>query len=91
MKDKRRDGGNFNVLLGERTAVFHHQDISKYPFEGTGSASGNLRYGCVWSHWGNSNWLGTDVHLHYFDEGTWDISGISPDLIAAQAISSLHL
>nr|GMC64819.1 stress response protein NST1-like [Ipomoea batatas] len=50
------NSGKINVLLGGR----RDKDLSKYPFEGAaaGSASGNLRYGCMWSHWGNNtNWI----------------------------------
>nr|GMC61044.1 stress response protein NST1-like [Ipomoea batatas] len=61
LKDKRiidpwDNSGKIEVLLGGR----RDKDLSKYPFEGAvaGSASGNLRYGCMWSHWGNNtNWI----------------------------------
>nr|GLL20120.1 calponin homology domain-containing protein DDB_G0272472 [Ipomoea trifida] len=61
VKDKRiidpwDNSGKIEVLLGGR----RDKDLSKYPFEGAaaGSASGNLRYGCMWSHWGNNtNWI----------------------------------
>ncbi|KAL2556110.1 hypothetical protein Fot_00849 [Forsythia ovata] len=90
-------GSNFDLITGERQGLVPDHELSQYSLEGIGWFSDAHRYGYMWSHPGNSDWIvssdprGRDFHEQYFEEEGWDAAGLSPGLLAARAVSSLQI
>ncbi|XP_031094181.1 uncharacterized protein LOC115998690 [Ipomoea triloba] len=89
-------GRNLDIFMGGgRRAVFPQQNLTKYSFEGTEWVARNQTFG--WKEFGNQDWMasyeprGRDLYQQYYGGGNWDITGISPQLIAEQAFSSLQI
>ncbi|OIT28714.1 PREDICTED: uncharacterized protein LOC109212312 [Nicotiana attenuata] len=101
---KKEDGwnawdlcSNFDLYIGGQRPILPHQDFSTYSPEGTDWDSGASGYRCMSNEWGNSDWMISsvpcvrDIQYQYFDEGNWEVARISPDLLAAQVVSSLQI
>ncbi|CAI9767680.1 unnamed protein product [Fraxinus pennsylvanica] len=90
-------GSNFDLIMGGRRGVAPDHELSKYSLEGVGWFSDAQRYGYMWSHQGNSDWIvpsnpwERDFKGRYFEEEGWDAAGLSPGVLAAQAVSSLQI
>lgn len=81
---------------GKRTG-FPYQDFTKHSLEGIGWVSNAYRSGCKWGGLESGDWsfsseaFARDLPAPYFEEAGWGTAGISPGLIAAQAVSSLQI
>ncbi|CAA2964026.1 Hypothetical predicted protein [Olea europaea subsp. europaea] len=88
---------NFDLIMGGRQGLVPDHELSKYSLEGIGWFSDAQRYGYMWSHHGNSDWIVSsnprerDFNGQYFEEEGWDAAGLSPGVLAAQAVSSLQI
>ncbi|CAI9774149.1 unnamed protein product [Fraxinus pennsylvanica] len=90
-------GSNFDLITGRRQGLVPDHELTQYSLEEIGCFSDSHRYGYMWSHQGNSDWIvssdpwGRDFHGQYFEEEGWDAAGLSPGFLAAQAVSSLRI
>ncbi|XP_055831881.1 uncharacterized protein LOC129900831 [Solanum dulcamara] len=88
---------NFDFFMGGERAMLPHQDLSICSVEATRWVSGPNGDGCMWNEQENTAWMVSsvpwvgNVHHKWFDEGNWEVQRISADLLAAQAVSSLHI
>ncbi|CAK9185067.1 unnamed protein product [Ilex paraguariensis] len=89
--------GNFDLFMSGRKATLPHQDLSKYSLDRIGWVSDAHGSGTHLNNWGSSYWtvssnpFGMEFQTPHFDEGGWDTTEISADLIASQAVSSLQI
>ncbi|XP_057952584.1 uncharacterized protein LOC131146807 [Malania oleifera] len=89
--------GNIDLFMGSRRAGLPHQGRTRCSLEGIGWASNGHGDFYGWNDLSSDDWsfssgpFGRDFHASYFEEGGWGTTGISAGLIAAQAVSSLHI
>ncbi len=89
--------GSFDLFMGgRRQAVIPCHSLSGSPTEENGWVN-TYQSGHGYNDWGNSGWTVSsgpfigDHHDPYFNEGGWEATEISAELIAAQAVSSLQI
>ena len=88
---------NINFFAGGRRAVLPHQDLSTHSLEDIEWVPNIYGSGCNSNEWGNSDWSVSSGHfaeglyMPYSDETGWGTTEFSADLIAAQAVASLHI
>lgn len=89
--------GNVDLFMRGRRASLPHQDRLKCRLEGIGWLSNTCSSGGNWDGLGNSDWsvtyrpLGRNLCTSYLEEGSWAPPEFSAGLMAAQAVSSLHI
>lgn len=87
---------NVDLIIGGTRADLAKPGRAGYSVEGISWAS-NTPTESDGDNFGNNEWslssgnFGREVHESYFDDGSLDATGISTGLIAAQALSSLHI
>ena len=80
--------GNIDLFMGDS-----HQAHANCE----GWVTDAYRAGCKLAEFGNSDWsfsygaYGRDLHASYFEDGSLGSAGLSPGLIAAQAVSALQI
>ncbi|KAM6586795.1 uncharacterized protein LOC115724976 [Cannabis sativa] len=89
---------SIDFFMGGRRTGLPCQDSSICSLEGIEWVSNGYRSGCKWGGLGKSEWsfstghYGRDIHDSFLEEEAgWGGTGFSADLIAAQAVSSLHI
>lgn len=89
--------GSFDLFMaGRRQAVIPCHSLSGSPTEENGWVNTHPS-GNGYNDWGNIGWTVSsgpfigDHHDPYFNEGGWEATEISAELIAAQAVSSLQI
>lgn len=79
--------GNIDLFVSGGTG-FPYQDSAKHSLEGIGWVSNAYRSGCECGSSVGSDW---SLASGPFEEAGWGTTGFSAGLIAAQAVSSLHI
>lgn len=84
---------SMDIIVGGPHSPIPYQDLPKYSLGNIGWVSDAHRYGRMWNHWGNSNFIprGRDVYPQYCGEEGWASLGLSAGHLAAQAVSSLKI
>ncbi|KAL8557259.1 hypothetical protein ACS0TY_004628 [Phlomoides rotata] len=88
---------SMDIIVGDPHSPIPYQDLPKYSLGNIGFVSDAHRYGRMWNHWGNSNFMvssntfGRDVYPQYCEEEGWASLGLSAGHLAAQAVSSLKI
>lgn len=89
--------GKVDLFMHGRRSSIPHQDRVKCRLEGIGWLSNNYGSGCNWEEFGNSDWsvtygpFGRNLCTPYLEDGSWSTPEFSAGLMAAQAVSSLHI
>ncbi|XP_050221878.1 uncharacterized protein LOC126672032 [Mercurialis annua] len=88
---------SIDLFLGEQRACLPYQDVIRHSDERIGWISNACGTECEWNEMDDNNWsfscgsFGRDANTPYFEEEGWGTTEFSAGLIAAQAVSSLHI
>lgn len=86
---------NIDLFMGKQRAYLPHPEHSRHSCGTIGLVSSDYGGGCNWTEMDNSDWsfsyepLGRNFHAPY--NTGWGATDFSAGLIAAQAVSSLHI